>query len=335
MRRSLAITFIALSIAVGVYFNTVTVLPRNLGEVDTYVAAKAGKTEYVKLPRAWRPRLLATITASKFIPSTETEDGFHIATFDAIEGIALHAGTWTLILCLILGFLPNGLPAMIAVGTSIMYAYSPASRYCMLPWDIPSATFFALLLYGTVRQKEYVIILATVIGVAFKETAILGCLGMLALTKFPMRDRLKLLVIGGAGGAAMKVLMDWVVGGDIGLTPTAQIGSGFRLFHNLRELAFIIPPHGEHFEEWRLSMWNHLMFVNVGCLLLMFVIPTQSFTHMVWRYICGLIVFGLLLFGRVVEFRSFLDAMPAACYYVTTYILKDKNEYRTNVQLTE
>lgn len=304
--------------AIPLYFKAVAMAWQSGDTQATFYALADGMQQYYEFKTPWRPRMFSTGLAALLVQASEN----HFAgkyVFGASYPLGLAVGIWTA------GwFVLTGLPVILmtkrrslfyilGIFAAVLFGYMDVSIYQIdlrfYPWDMPSLFIYVMFVLLFVKQNYKWMLLIILIGVGFKETAIILCIGYL-FADMPWRQRIAMLVWSVALSLGVKIALDFYVRAPLFLTMETVANNEYHRYHlidNLFLFRKVIP-----------------LFVNAGLLLAFYVVPASGNKNIIALKIISIPFFlGQMLFGGVIEYRIWFEMIPFALYALDLKIYGD------------
>jgi len=141
----------------------------------------------------------------------------------------------------------------------------------------------------------------------FKETALLMVVPLLFWNKVPIRKRLVLMGIILLVSISLRTAVDLLTANpSVLLTMTVRHGtSPARYIENIRQLLDVKA--------------NPVIFIDSGLLAALLLLPVSDRRVLMLKAIGVLLVLGNLLFGTIIEYRIWFEAIPLALYAIELY----------------
>jgi hypothetical protein len=322
LRRNAAIWVLALALATTAFFQARNLSLRDEGSYPVWTYYSQPASERPTLISSWRARPLSMHLAGQVISLSEDEvakvaqararaasgQPASIASkllseadfFYPGDGVAFGISLWTaawLLAANIMMVLTVGPPAILyllgtAAALSYCYTFGIQSNNGMMPWDMP-ALFFSCALVGLwIRRRPFWLAALIPFAVLFKETLLVFVVFLLFSRSWEARRRWGSAAAVFLSALALRALVTANAGGD------AELWDGIRLLDNLEQLV-----------ELRL---NHPVFINGGLLLAFLLAPGKSPELAPLRWICGIFIGVMLLYGDIMEYRIWLELVPVA-----------------------
>jgi len=223
---------------------------------------------------------------------------------------AYHAVWLLLLFGLLIRYRVDALLIILGVFAGLMLNMSALSWQYFFPWDMPSMCFFTWAILTYDNSKSILPLMFIVwLGALFKETTLCCSLLILLGEHWSFRKR----AIGFAATlfafsiAKKFLLMAYAV--PVDFLSKDNFFSGLRILDNF-DVTFIHPG------------LNHVIFVNAGALLIMMILPWQTYRQLLLKSIAVLFATGILLFGRIIEFRVWYEILPLGWILISEAISK-------------
>lgn len=192
----------------------------------------------------------------------------------------------------------------------VQAAYALPDTMGMKAWDLPAVWIYAMICAALDRRRLRLLAAVAVLGVGFKETALLGAFAFLFIEGTPFRRKVLLCAGTIACGLAARAVIDAAVGN----TPLFSLA----LMERNARGSFLEDPRRSHLAwnvAWLLIKAPHtLLLLNGGTLLVLFLLPGWVPHIAAWRTVGVIFVCGNMVFGRVSEPRVFLEMAPPAVW---------------------
>ena len=287
---------------------------------------------------AWRPRLLSNGLASIAVRISRS-----ISTRVAIplagDPIQLAVGLWTMIWYSLTGFLfigwlkKSSVFYIFGLFAGTVYGYLPIGgslgasivKNYIYPWDLPALFIFSLFTLLFVKHKYWWLLALIVIGVGFKETAMILCL------VFLLRD-----FSGSYWNPFQKKFWEqfrkesWLLFAlSIALSFVIKIAIGYLIKAPSFFLTMDTIDDGTTSSPLVLVNLNQLLdifpfLVNAGTLLAFFLLPAKDEKIHTLKLIAGAFILGNLFFGIFNEYRIWFEMIPFALYVLDMNLLQER-----------
>ena len=228
-----------------------------------------------------------------------------IKLFDAIA--SWNAG-WMLLTLLLIVFIvkKNTLLWIFGMSAGILFAWTPAARGIIYPYDGPIMFLWVLVvLLGMSQKYRYWIFPIIMIGTGFKETIIVCSLIPFLWFDIPLKQRIKWFIICGTSACFVKLFLSLIAE----TTPFFTMQTKDILTKNFHgdpncKLAFI--KNVQALIHLRL---DYPLFAIGGMLIALFLLPNKKII-VGWKIISGLFVFNIMIFGIITEYRLWHELVP-------------------------
>lgn len=291
--RALALCGLLVSLTVSTYYWMHDAAGEKVLRSFDY-RGKRGES-YVSLRPEWRARVGSTGIALLFATDDAELRRQRIAQSFAI-GFFLTGALYVLIS-------RRAAPIMM-LGTfaALYYGSTPRAEDTWYPWDMPALVFGALTLCLALRRRAVWLAVAILIAVPFKETLIVMALYYLFFDQRSLRWRLAWTAGVASASLLLRAAIERAIGGAYEhanfLHVHGRPARELRLFDNLNYIFDLHP--------------NHVLLVNAGMWLIVFLIPSRDSVLSGFRLIVAALYAGLLLAGSYNEFRVFLEVLPGS-----------------------
>jgi hypothetical protein len=186
--------------------------------------------------------------------------------------------------------------------SALFYCTTERAEDTWYPWDAPALCLAAAALWLALRRQSVLLSLLCIAAVPFKETLLVMALFLLFVEGRPLRTRIAWTALTLALGVAVRLGIEAKLGAVAEHTRFLHVhGKSERPLRILDNLHYVF--------DWNL---NHVLWVNAGLWLLVFIIPSEDRVLSGFRWIAACLYAGLLLAGSFNEFRIFLEALPGS-----------------------
>jgi hypothetical protein len=185
-------------------------------------------------------------------------------------------------------------------------AYALPDGMGMKAWDLPAMWMYATLCLGMARRSAVLIVATSLIGIGFKETALLGAVALLFWEGWSRRRRVWSFIAVLLAGLAIRAGFDAVTGNPVLRSLD---------FMELNATGNILTEFAKSHLGWNIG-WLLLkqpltpILLNGGLLVVLFVLPGALPHIRAWRAIGLAFIAGNLIAGRISEWRIFLELVP-------------------------
>ena len=183
----------------------------------------------------------------------------------------------------------------------------------MKAWDLPALWLYAVIACAARRRRDALLAAASVVGVGFKETALLGAFLFLFREGWTRRRRVVVCAATLACGLVLRAALELAVGNPF-------LGS-LELMEQDRGNLFTTPTksHIAWNVAWLLHRpWTPLL-INGGTLVAAALLPGRLPLLPAWRVVGTLFLLGNFIAGRISEPRIFLELIPPAIWALYDY----------------
>jgi len=293
----IACAFIALTLSIYFYYLVKPLSePRPNGDMQNFYyfvcrsPIKQGIPDYEDIRlNVWKKRIAGPIITGKIADSLVDSTG-HLPPERFRCAFGAYHATWLFALfCALLAFKQ---PLLVIVGTFaglMFYLSDPVPLF--MPWDMPVMFFFTLSYLAYTRRNLWLLVGSCFAGATFKETALLPSMLLLFWSPWPMKKRL-----GAFMGFCASILIALNVAAFF-MDTSGGTTFDFQMIPNLRE--FFTPS------------LRHVLFVNCGTMLLLFVLPSDWGT----KALAVAFIAGQVWSGTFHEFRIWNEILPV-CWIV-------------------
>lgn len=304
--------------AIPLYFKAAAWAWQSGDTQATFYALVDGMQQYYDFNTAWRPRLFSTGLAALLAQASENHFFGKIVlgtSYPLGLAVAIWTAGWFVLtgLPVILMIKRRSLFYIFGIFAAVSFGYMDVSIYQIdlriYPWDMPSLFIYVMFVLLFVNKNYKRLLLMIPIGVGFKETSIILCIGFL-FADLPWRQRILMLAWSGALSFGLKIALDLYVRGPLFLTMETASNNEYHSYHlidNLFQFRKIIP-----------------LFVNAGLLMAFYIAPASGNKNITALKIISIPFFlGQMLFGGITEYRIWFEMIPFALYALDLKIYGD------------
>lgn len=252
---------------------------------------------YTRVRKEFRPRIGSTSLVRLFHTTNDRVMRERIAIHFALGFVALS-------LVYLMIDLRSAFFLMLGSFASIEYMLlNPAWGWSWMPWDMPAVFWSALALLFALRRSRWGLLITVLAGVVFKETIIVMGLFFLFFDTFSVRQRVAWAAVA------------------IGLAYGIRLGIEYAVSNPMFWEAYSYQLYGRKDTDfrWQANLkyifslrMHHFVWVNLGTLLLVYLLPTQDAILRGFKFILICFCFGLFFAGTMAENRIFLEALPGS-----------------------
>ena len=313
--------------ALALFYQAVDISPDfglNLKIFDSF--SEGFEAYQMNTPQVWRSRLFSNALASFFVRVSKSIL-IRVSIPRIGDPIQLAVGLWTMAWFLLVGVLfilwlkKRSLFYLLGTYAGVSFGYfpigaslfSPLSKNFIYPWDLPALSLFTLFTILFIKKKYRWLLLLLPLGVGFKETSIILCLGFL------LKD-----IVGKSWNPLRKSFWSntqresWVLfflslflclGVKIAIDLSVRASTPFMTMeYYANEVQ--IPIFVANLEQ--LSVYT--LLINAGTFLAFLILPSGEETVKVFKWLAVAFIVGNFLFGIVAEFRIWFEMIPFALY---------------------
>jgi hypothetical protein len=266
----------------------------------TFTGFAKGLDGYREFSSPWRPRVFSTYLSSLVMP----------VPYDA-RIAAIRAGQWNgfwfLACCCVYCLHPKRQCLFLIFGTfgALMYGFVPTAEWRTYPWDMPAVWFAALIYFLSIETHRFgLLFFAILFGTGFKETIGVCSILFLLNEKAQLRNRLAWFGASAVSCVALKIAIDLLTHNNLGFTQQLFDSDGqLLLLYNIKFFFIWQGPQSVF----------HPLFTNAGTLVLAILIVFSSGRHQTfqgWKYVILLWLVGIIVMGRINEYRIFYEMIP-------------------------
>lgn len=296
---SLAVLALTLSVSVLLLFRMVPARP-------LLVRFQYGEKvfhNYYHVRKEFRPRLGSTSVVRAFYTRNPRDMRQRIAWFFAL---------WFLACCLVYVLTSVRAAPFLMLGTfaAIYYNCTPAAEHIWHPWDMPALFFSALVMMFAYRRITWGLAATIFGGIFFKETILVFGLLLLFFDNISWKRRLIWCFATLAIGYGIRHGIETYVHNPEGFDSFSYHINGnphqmFRWQENLKWLTS--------------SDINNVLFVNLGTLVFLFILPTRGDRVLLgFKAFAAIFYVSLFFAGSFNEFRIFIEALPGGLLLMYT-----------------
>ena len=298
---------LTLGLLVPLFYHMVSVSTRSSDNIRSFYSFSSGLDGYYELKTAWKTRLFSNVLAWQAARlSTFITDRMEIGNISRPErsAVAFWTAAWFAASALLYVLYFKQRAALYVLGTfaALTFGYMlrlPNTR--IYPWDMPTVLIFQLFLILFLENRFGWLLILLPLGMGFKETAGVLCLGFLLSDELPRAARWKTFVVGVVLCALVKLAIDLFTRSNSPLftMETGPVG-GLSVTYLLQNLGTL-----------RLPLFY---LINAGTLLAFLLLPAPTRKIRALKLIALAFSLGNFLFGIVEEYRIWLELIPFALY---------------------
>ena len=324
--------------ALAVFSLALDIAPAFGISLKTFASFSNGLGAYIsQVEAAWRPRLFSNLLASLAVRVSRS-----ILTRVSIplagDPVQLAVGLWTLAWYSLTGLLFIGwlkkrsVFYIFGLFAGVVFGYLPIGgslganivKNYIYPWDLPALFIFSLFTLLFVKDRYRWLLGLIVIGVGFKETAMILC-AVCSRRDFSgarwnpfqkgfweqfRKESWFLFAVSLALSLTLKISIGFLVKAPSSFLTMDTIDNGTTttplILVNLKQLLGLFP-----------------FLVNAGTLLAFFLLPTIDEKIRSMKYIALAFLLGNLFFGIFNEYRIWFEMIPFALYAIDKHLLQE------------
>lgn len=302
---------ITLSLCVSNFYFSKGAIERGIdikNKINVFTSCSYDFNHYVNtLSPVWRARVLSNLAAACFLKLISFPQGTVVQMQQFARDAAIYHTVW-LAACFAVIILCATHPLLWIFGlfSAMCYAWTPAAGNLLFPWDGPTIFFWTLLVFLSDSKNKNILLLVLIIGSAFKETILIGCIIPLFWFDIPKQERFRSFVLYCLACVTIKFFIDDILSCP---APFMTMSVGFALKAKSGHKSFILHNLSQSFKFG----WNNPIFINGGTLIALFLLPNRGKIPM-FKIMALIFCVNILFWGVIFEYRIWQEMIPVFLY---------------------